>query len=84
MLYLNSVLRFLRRTTPANLEDEMSLSTEQLPQVRFDIVEAARILRISRASLYQRIRSGEVKIQKDGRRSYITAVEIQRYVGTKG
>ena len=62
----------------------MSLSAEQLPQVRFDITEAARILRISRASLYQRIRSGEVKIQKDGRRSYITAVEIQRYVGAKG
>ncbi len=50
----------------------MSLSAEQLPQVRFDITEAARILRISRASLYQRIRTGEIKPQKDGRRSYIT------------
>ncbi len=62
----------------------MSLTAEQLPQVRFDIVEAARILRISRASLYQRIRTGEIKTQKDGRRSYITATEIQRYVGAKG
>jgi DNA-binding NtrC family response regulator len=61
----------------------MSLATEQLPQVRFDIVEAARILRISRVSLYQRIRTGEIKTQKDGRRSYITAVEIQRYVAAR-
>ncbi len=62
----------------------MSLTAEQLPHVRFDITEAARILRISRASLYQRIRNGEIKTQKDGRRSYITTVEIQRYVSAKG
>jgi excisionase family DNA binding protein len=50
----------------------MSLSSEQLPQIRFDITEAARILRVSRATLYERIRAGEIKAQKDGRRSYVT------------
>ncbi len=68
----------------SKLEISMSLTADQLPQVRFDIIEAARILRISRASLYQRIRIGDIKIQKDGRRSYVTAVEIHRYVGAKG
>jgi hypothetical protein len=62
----------------------MSLSAESLPQIRFDITEASRILRMSRASLYERIRLGELKSQKDGRRSYVTAVELQRYVSAKG
>jgi excisionase family DNA binding protein len=55
----------------------------ELPQLRFEIIEAARILRMSRATLYERIRAGEIKAQKDGRRRYITAVELQRYVSAK-
>jgi hypothetical protein len=62
----------------------MSLLVESLPQIRFDITEASRILRMSRASLYQRVRLGEIKAQKDGRRSYVTAAELQRYVSSKG
>ena len=62
----------------------MSLPAESLPQMRFDITEAARILRMSRATLYERIRVGELKAQKDGRRSYITATELQRYISAKG
>ena len=62
----------------------MSLSAESLPQIRFDITEASRILRMSRASLYERIRLGELRSQKDGRRSYVTAAELQRYVNAKG
>jgi hypothetical protein len=33
----------------------MDLPGEPLPQLRFEIVEAARILRMSRATLYERI-----------------------------
>jgi excisionase family DNA binding protein len=55
----------------------------ELPQLRFEIIEAARILRMSRATLYERIRAGEIKAQKDGRRRYITAPELQRYVLAK-
>jgi excisionase family DNA binding protein len=58
----------------------MSQQTESLPQLRFDIPEATRILRLSRATLYERIRAGLIQTQKDGRRSYITAEELQRYV----
>jgi excisionase family DNA binding protein len=61
----------------------MSLPSEHLPQIRFDIMEAAHILRISRATLYERIKAGEIKTQKDGRRSYVTASELQRYVTAK-
>jgi len=62
----------------------MSSSNDGLPQIRFDILEAARILRMSRAALYIRIHNGEIKLQKDGRRSYVTATELQRYVISKG
>jgi len=61
----------------------MSLSERPLPYLRFDIVEAARMLRMSRATLYQRIRAGHLSVQKDGRRTYITVTELQRYVGAR-
>jgi excisionase family DNA binding protein len=56
---------------------------ESLPQLRFDIGEVARILRISRATLYQRIRIGAIAVQKDGKRTFVTAEELHRYVTPK-
>lgn len=58
----------------------MTLQSEPLPQLRFEIVEAARILRMSRATLYERIRAGQIKAQRDGRRRYISVAELQRYI----
>lgn len=58
----------------------MSQQTDSLPQLRFDIPEVARILRLSRGTLYERIRAGQLMTQKDGRRTYVTAEELQRYV----
>jgi excisionase family DNA binding protein len=58
----------------------MAIIPETLPHLRFEITEAARILRISRATLYERIRGGLIATQKDGRRTFITATELQRYV----
>lgn len=55
-------------------------SAHSLPALRFEIVEAAQILRISRALLYQRITNGAIKVCKDGRRVFITAAELNRYV----
>ena len=51
-----------------------------LPNLRFEIVEAAQILRMSRAQLYNRIQEGCIQLQKDGSRSYITHAELERYV----
>jgi excisionase family DNA binding protein len=62
----------------------MTLRSEPLPLLRFEIIEAARVLRMSRATLYERIRAGEIKAQRDGRRRYITAVELQRYITSRG
>jgi excisionase family DNA binding protein len=52
--------------------------------LRFDIAEAARILKFSRATLYSRISSGAIRTQKDGRRTYITRAELERYVASRG
>ena len=51
-----------------------------LPNLRFEIVEAAQILRMSRAQLYTRIQEGSIRPQKDGSRTYITRAELERYV----
>jgi predicted DNA-binding transcriptional regulator AlpA len=51
-----------------------------LPSLRFEIPEAAQILRMSRAQLYNRIQDGSLKPQKDGARTYITRAELERYV----
>lgn len=51
-----------------------------LPHLRFEVPEAARILRISRAQLYNRLQEGSLKCQKDGARTYITCAELERYV----
>jgi len=51
-----------------------------LPSLRFEIPEAAQILRMSRAQLYIRIGEGTIRAQKDGSRTYITRAELERYV----
>jgi hypothetical protein len=51
-----------------------------LPALRFEITEAAGILRMSRAQLYNRIHAGALTPQKDGARSYVTRAELERYV----
>lgn len=54
------------------------------PPLRLEILEAARALRIGRAMLYRRIKDGEITIQKDGSRTFITVAELQRYVASRG
>ena len=53
-----------------------------LPALRFGVAEAARMLRMSRAQLYNRIHDGALKPQKDGARTYFTRNELERYVST--
>lgn len=64
---------FKRGVKPAGINDS-------LPALRFEISEASRILRMSRAQLYKRIKAGAIKAQKDGARTYITTAELDRYV----
>jgi len=51
-----------------------------LPALRFGVAEAAKMLRMSRAQLYHRIRDGMITPQKDGTRTYFTRDELERYV----
>jgi hypothetical protein len=55
-----------------------------LPALRFEVPEAAQILRMSRAQLYNRIGEGALQAQKDGARTYISLVELERYVACCG
>ena len=61
----------------------MAAKAESLPHLRFDVDEATRILRISRAGFYERVKRGEISPQKDGKRTFITAAELERYVASK-
>lgn len=64
---------------PARQIDQLA-AIPTLLLLRFEVREAARILRISRALLYKRISDGAIKPQKDGARTYITSAELERYV----
>jgi excisionase family DNA binding protein len=66
-----------RKSTP-------EVPESSLPALRFEMYEAARILRMSRAQLYNRIHEGSIKRQKDGSRTYITRGELERYVESCG
>ncbi len=48
--------------------------------MRFNVSEAAGILRISRAHLYLRIQQGAISVHKDGSRTFISRHELERYV----
>jgi hypothetical protein len=48
--------------------------------IRFAIPDAAKLLRMSRAQLYNRISDGAIKPHKDGARTYISRWELERYV----
>ena len=71
----NELIEFCLNTTG----DPMS-ANEPLPHLRFDIAEVAKILRISRATLYDRIRTGRINTHQYGRRTFVTSTELYRYV----
>ncbi|MDP9019090.1 MAG: helix-turn-helix domain-containing protein [Candidatus Eremiobacteraeota bacterium] len=60
----------------------MFTTIESLPQLRFEIPDAAKILRISRATSDELLNSGLITVQKSGRRTLITESELRRYVTT--
>ncbi len=53
-----------------------SSRTRRTASLRFGMAEAAEILQMSRAQLYKRIKSGALRRQKDGTRTYITREEL--------
>jgi len=63
----------------ATPEHDIAMS---LTPLRFAVAEAAQLLRMSRAQLYNRISDGSIRPQKDGTRTYITRSELERYVNS--
>jgi hypothetical protein len=47
---------------------------------RYPVHEGLALIGLPRSSGYVRLKQGMLRVQKDGRRSYITAEEIDRYV----
>lgn len=48
--------------------------------LRNTIDETCHILKLSRATLYQRIRAGLLQTTKDGARTFVSGAEIERYL----
>lgn len=49
-------------------------------RLRYGLDEVATMLGVSRSTLYNRIRAGLLRVQRDGRRTFVLAREIERYV----
>ena len=47
---------------------------------RNTITEAVEILKISRALIYVRIKAGQLRVTKDGARTFISGAELERYL----
>ena len=58
----------------------MSLEARNLPPLdpnqRYTIDESAAYLRVSRVYLYAKVQAGELRLLKDGRRSFIPGSQI--------
>jgi hypothetical protein len=54
------------------------------PRLRYDIPESVSLLRKSRAAVYSDIKSGRIKVIRDGRRVYIPGSEIARLSALPG
>jgi excisionase family DNA binding protein len=51
-----------------------------MPPIAISILEAVRLSGISRSSIYQAIRRGELPIRKSGRRTLILTADLQRWL----
>ena len=59
--------------------------TTQGPRIhRYTIEEACQLTRLSRATLYERIAAGRLAVVKDGRRTFVTGAELERYLSAPG
>jgi excisionase family DNA binding protein len=57
--------------------------TNPTSPLRYSIAQAALLLNLSRSTLYERIKVGALHAHHDGRRCFIAASEIERYVKTQ-
>lgn len=54
---------------------------EQHPTpARYSIPQFAELTGLSRSTVYERIARGLIKLTKDGRRSFVSRAELERYL----
>lgn len=56
---------------------------ESIRPLRVGIVDAARVLGISRAQVYKHITAGILRPQKDGKRAFVSIAELERFVAER-
>jgi excisionase family DNA binding protein len=54
-----------------------------MDRLALKVAEAAKAAGVSRSTLYERIRRGELQIRKVGRRSVICVDELRRWLGSR-
>jgi excisionase family DNA binding protein len=59
---------------------DVVMTHHTLAPLRYSLTEVGKLLGLSRSTLYTRIAEGKLAIQKDGRRTFILATELQRYL----
>ena len=62
----------------------VSESRPAVPAVLCDVDEAAEALRLSRSSIYELIRSGQLRTVKQGRRRLVPVTALAEYVASLG
>ena len=65
-----------------NIETQKPTATPkpQIAPLRVDVIEAARIIGVSRRQLYRHVRAGKIDAVKDGRRTLFTRKAIDEFV----
>jgi excisionase family DNA binding protein len=62
----------------------VSESRPAVPAVLYDVDEAAEALRLSRSSIYELIRSGQLRTVKQGRRRLVPVTALAEHVASLG
>jgi excisionase family DNA binding protein len=61
----------------------MTMNENELMRLRYSVPEAAEMLGLSVATMWRRVKAGQIKTVRDGGRVLITYDELRRYA-TRG
>jgi excisionase family DNA binding protein len=59
---------------------EVVITHSPLTPLRYSLNDVQKLLGLSRSTLYSRIAEGKLTVQKDGRRTFVLATELQDYL----
>jgi len=52
----------------------------EFTKLRYPVHEARNLLGLGHSKFYERVKEGKLRLQKDGKRSFVTATELARYI----